>query len=122
MARLTDPEILARYLKALTEWQIAGTVEFVGRAHEELQGLRTMLSGLKVNEFKEILYRFVCEEDGEIDQVKEKRERWRDHWEWHYDLRPTINGVKLYVETRLFPESFSSREEPIIYIVRIKPA
>jgi hypothetical protein len=67
--------------------------------------------------FKETLYRFVCEEDGEIDQVKEERERWRELWEWHYDLRPTINGIKLYVETRLFPESFSSREEPIIHVV-----
>ena len=54
--------------------------------------------------------------------MKEEREPWREHWEWHYDLRPTINGVKLYVETRLFPESFSSCEEPIIHVVQIKPA
>ena len=57
-------------------------------------------------------YRFVCEDNGEIDQVKETR-NWEpcNRWEYHYDLRPTINGVKVYVETRLHPESFSSREE-----------
>jgi hypothetical protein len=61
-------------------------------------------------------------ENGEIDQVKEEREPWRDHWEWHYDLRPTINGIKVYVETRLYPESFSSRVDPRIEVVQIKPA
>jgi hypothetical protein len=39
-----------------------------------------------------------------------------------YSLRPTINGIKVDVETGLFPESFSSRAEPIVYIVQIKPA
>ena len=70
----------------------------------------------------EALFRFVCEEDGEIDQVKETRENWREIWEWHFDLRPTIDGVKLYVETRLDPESFASRKEPTIKIFQIKPA
>lgn len=119
MARLTDLDILARYHQALTERKVKGAIELVGRAHEEL---RITLEGMTEDVFKEALYRFACEEHGEIDQVKEQRENHRDNWEWHYDLRPTINGVKVYVETRLFPESFSSRQEPIIYIVRIKPA
>ncbi len=119
MARLTDPDILARYKQALAEWQVEGALELIGRAHE---GLRTTLEGVTVKDFKRALYDHVCVGGGEIDQVKEEREQWRKEWEWHYDLRPTINGVKLYVETRLFPESFSSRQEPIIYIVQIKPA
>jgi hypothetical protein len=119
MPRLTDPDILARYKQALTEWNIEGAIELEGRAHE---GLRTTLEEVTVKYFKEALYRFVCEENGEIDQVKEEREPWRNHWEWHYDLRPTINGVKLYVETRLYPESFSSRQDPMIRVVQIKPA
>ena len=69
MARLTDPEILARY-----------------------------------------------------KQAKEDRERWRNIWEYHYDLRPTINGVIVYVETRLSPEDFSNRDDPVIIVVNIKPA
>jgi hypothetical protein len=119
MARLTDPDELAKYKKALADWKVEGAIELIRRAHE---GLLTTLEGVTVSMFKEALCRFVCEEDGEIDRVKEEREHWRKQWEWHYDLRPTINGVKLYVETRLFPESFSSREEPIVYVVQVKPA
>ena len=118
MARLTDPVLLARYQQALADWSIEGAVELIGRAHE---GLRTTLEGVMEKYFKEALYQFVCEQGGEIDQVKEQREPWCKDWEWHYDLRPTINGVRVYVETRLFPESSSSDKEPIIYVVQIKP-
>jgi len=119
MARLTDPELLARYKQALVDWKVEGAIELVGRAYD---GLLTTLEGVSEKVFKEALYQFVCEENGEIDRVKEKREPWRNRWEWHYDLRPTISGVKLYVETRLYPESFSSRDEPKIQVVQIKPA
>ncbi len=119
MARLTDPDILARYTHALTEWALGGAIELLGRA---FKGLRTTLPGVTDSCFKEALYQYVCLENGEIDQVKEEREPWRNNWEWHYDLRPTINGLKIYVETRLSPESFSNREDPKILVVQIKPA
>ncbi|MGH7171978.1 MAG: hypothetical protein ACRELG_17020 [Gemmataceae bacterium] len=119
MARLTDPDILARYHQALADWAVKDAIKLEGRAHE---GLRTTLEGVTEEYFLEALYRFVCEADGEIDQVKEEREPWRNHWEWHYDLRPTLNGVKLYVETRLHPESPSSKKPPEIRVVQIKPA
>src|SRR4051812_31328452 len=117
MARLTDPDMLRRYLQVLKEWQVQGAIELEGRS---VIGLRTTLEGVTVKYFKNALYQFVCSENGEIDRVKEKREQWRDHWEWHFDLRPTINGVKLYIETRLDPESETSRKEPCIRIVQIK--
>ena len=98
MARLTDPDTLAKYIQALSEWDIEGAIELAGRAPE---GLRTTLQGVTVKYFKECLNDFVVNQNGEIDQVKENREPWRDQWEWHYDLRPTINGIKVYVETRL---------------------
>ncbi len=119
MARLTDPEILARHMQALADWAVSGAIEIEGRAPS---GLRTTLKGMTVKGFKEALYRYVSAENGEIDQVKEEREPWRNHWEWHYDLRPMIDGIKVYVETRLDPESFSSDKEPIIRIVQIKSA
>ena len=119
MARLTDPDILARYQQALTDWRIEGAIQLIGRAHA---GLRTTVEGMTVQEFKEALYRFVCEQGGEIDRVKEQREPWREQWEWHFDLRPTLHGVTVYVETRLYPESLASNEEPIIKVVQIKPA
>jgi hypothetical protein len=119
MARLTDPDTLARYKQALIEWAVTGAIELQGRAPE---GLRTTLEGVTVRYFKECLFRYVCKEDGEVDQVKEQREPWCKCWEWHYDLRLTINGIRVYVETRLYPESFSSDAEPTILIFQIKPA
>jgi hypothetical protein len=119
MARLTDLAVLARYKQAQADWNVEGAVVFKGRAPD---GVRTTLEGVTEKYFKEFLYRFVCEENGEIDQVKEERDPWREHWEWHYDLRPTVNGVTLYVETRLLPESFSSRDDPVIHVVQVKPA
>ena len=38
------------------------------------------------------------------------------------DSVPVNGGIKLYVETRLYPESFSSRHDPIIQVVQIKLA
>ena len=119
MARLTDPELLARYVQALSDWQVEGAIELDGLAPE---GLRTTFETLTVQHFKECLHRHVVMENGEIDQIKEEREPWRNFWEWHFDLRPTIDGVKLYVETRLDPESFASKKEPKIVVVQIKPA
>src|ERR1700678_3750548 len=101
MARLADPDVLAGYQKELCEWTIEGYVELQGRA---LEGLRSAVVGVTAKEFKAALYCYVFEENGEIDRIKEEREQWREIWEWHYDLRPTINCVKLHVETRPYPE------------------
>jgi len=48
----------------LTERKVKGAIELVGRAHEEL---RITLESITEEVFKEALYRFVCEENGEID-------------------------------------------------------
>ena len=37
---------------------------------------------------------------GEIDEVRETRPEWLDY-EFHYDLRFTIAGKPIYIETRL---------------------
>jgi predicted lipid-binding transport protein (Tim44 family) len=128
MARLTDPDILERYKQVLTDWAITGAVELTEQAIRELRAtleggvVEEGVEGVTVQGFKKELYQFVCNKNGEIDQVKENRQEWRELWEWHYDLRPTIKGVKLYVETRLYPDSFASRDEPRILVVRVKLA
>lgn len=38
---------------------------------------------------------------GQIDQVVERREIWRDHYAYHYDFRITIGNRKTYIETVL---------------------
>lgn len=50
MARLTDPDILARYHQALADWAVEGAIILKGRAPE---GLRTTLEGVTENYFKE---------------------------------------------------------------------
>ncbi|MBM4069259.1 MAG: hypothetical protein FJ271_09980 [Planctomycetes bacterium] len=85
-------------------------------------GLRKHLEGHTQKSFKELLYRFVVIEDNEVDQVVESREHWRDRWSHHYDLRPVIDGVKYYVETRLYYRKPDDPDDPMVYLVNIKPA
>jgi hypothetical protein len=51
--------------------------------------------------------------------VAETRENWRDQYSHHYDLRPVIEGRKLYVETRLIYSKPDDPDDPVIYIVSI---
>jgi len=119
MATLTDPEVLSCYHAALRNRRFEGYVVFMKDAAE---GLRKHLEGHNQKGFKELLYEFVLEEGGEIDQVVERRENWRDEWSHHYDLRPMIDGVRIYVETRLSYSDPSDPDDPVIYLANIKPA
>jgi hypothetical protein len=38
---------------------------------------------------------------GEIDEVPETRREWSDQYEFHHDLRLTIQKKRVYIETRL---------------------
>ena len=53
MARLTDPNELARYKQALAEWNVEGAIVLMGR---DPDGLRTTLEGMAEKAFKEALY------------------------------------------------------------------
>jgi hypothetical protein len=75
MPPLTDPEILCCYRNALSNWRFEGFVAFTERARE---GLRLVLPGYSLPTFKELLYQHVVVNGGEIDQVAESREEWRD--------------------------------------------
>ena len=86
------------------------------------EGLRKHLDGRTQKSFKELLFRFVVLDENEIDQVVERRENWRDVWSHHYDLRPTIDGVQYYIETRLAYRKPEDADDPVIYLVNIKPA
>jgi hypothetical protein len=119
MAKLTDPEILLCYRNALRNWRYEGFVVFEKDAAE---GLRKHLDGVTPKGFKEILHQFVVVEGGEVDQVTEERENWRYKWSHHYDIRLVIGGVKFYVESRLHYSNPADRDDPVIYLVHIKPA
>jgi hypothetical protein len=119
MAALTGPELLACYTNALDNWRFDGYMVF---EKDAAAGLRKWLGSYTQKAFKELLHHFVVGERGEIDQVVEQRENWRHKWPHHYDLRPTVDGVKIYVETRLDFRNPEDPDDPVIYLVNIKPA
>lgn len=119
MAKLTDPLLLACYQNALRNWRFNGYIVFEKEAAE---GLRQHLSNYSQKAFKELLFDFVMTNGGEVDQVAERREHWRDQWDYHYDLRLVIGGTKFYVETRLQYKDPNDPDDPLILIVNIHPA
>ena len=118
MARLTDPHLLACYREAFRNRAVAGYVVLEGMAPA---GQRRHLEGMSRAELLDLLHEYI-EKGGEVDQVKETRERWRDFWEFHFDLRVTIRGILMYVETRLRPESPKGLDDASVEIVNIHPA
>jgi hypothetical protein len=56
---------------------------------------------------------------GEIDEVTEKRSEWRDLHEFHHDLRFEIQGVSVYIETRLIYRLPVVDDESSIIVVNI---
>jgi hypothetical protein len=119
MARLTDPQLLTCYQNALRNWRFNGFIVF---EKEAVEGLRQHLSNYTEKALKELLFDFVVTNGGEVDQVAETRENWRDKWDHHYDLRPVIGGIKFYVETRLDYKDPTDPDDPLILIVNIHPA
>lgn len=116
MAKLTDPEILTCYRNALANWNYAGFVEFSPLAAEWLR--KELRESQKV--FSRRLHDFVAA-GGEIDQVVETRPEWNT-WSHHYDLRPTVSGRVLYVETRLRYSDPADPDDPVITVVNIHVA
>jgi len=119
MAKLTDPEIENCYQNALRNWRYEGYIVY------KKDALAWMVNNLEADlfdQFSRLLYEFVVIEGGEIDQVVEQRFNWIDQWSHHYDLRPIIDGRKFYVETRLSYKNPGDPDDPIIYVVNVKPA
>ena len=116
MAKLTGP-LLTCYRNALRNWRYTDYIIYEEVAE---RWLRKQLRGYTQRQFSELLHRFV-EAGGEVDQVVETRPEWSMHTH-HYDLRPTVGGRKLYVETRLVHTDLNDPDDPTILIVNIHPA
>ena len=114
MARLQDPAILARYLSALSNWRYTGYVEWKEVADE---WVRDNLPGWTPRAVAEEMDKFI-RSGGGIDQVPERRPEWNG-CEFHYDLRLTVGGRRLYVETLLLDDD---PDDPTIYVVSIHDA
>lgn len=117
MARLTDTVIREKYLTALSEWDSGyGGISWEDHAADWLNRHLPKSSQRRVGE---IMYRHVLE-GGDIHQIPERREGWKDIHEYHYDLQIEIQGRLRYIETRLIEES--RVHDPYIAVVNMHDA
>lgn len=117
MAPLTDPDRRAAYLDAFRNWQVRGYVEF-SLSEQSYRWIAEELEGVSLTQLKGLLHEYVVAEK-EIDEVAERRMEWSDKYEFHYDLRLTVQGVRVYVETRLHYRLPIRRDASWIEIVNI---
>ncbi len=117
LPKLTDPERLKCFLAALANWRYDGFLEFRPLAQDWLQ---QEMPNLTQRELRRILFAHV-QAGGEIDEVVERRPEWAD-FGFHYDLRPTVVGKRLYVESLLKyrdPEDPDDPDDPVIIVVNV---
>ena len=117
MAPLSDPDRLAAYRDALANWNCTGFVcfELNETAHK---WLRSQLDGVTTKEFARLMHEHI-ESGGEIDEVRESREGWSDEFEFHHDLRFSVQGKQVYVETRLYFSPPFAPDRATISVVNI---
>ena len=97
MAPLANREILAAFREALREWKCEGYVVWLRRPGE---WLRKNIENEDIRSVSKRMHEYF-EAGGKIDQAPERREPWRDRYEFHYDFRFSIAGRKIYIETVL---------------------
>lgn len=116
MAPLTDPTRLAAYKDALANWSFQGYVRFelTETAH---RWIKRELSNITVKGIGRMMHEYV-DAGGEIDEVRETRPEWSDY-EFHYDLRLTIQGKAVYIETRLHYRLPLVPDESTVLVVNI---
>ena len=98
MAPLTDPTRLEAYKDALGNWSPKGFIQFE-LTEMAYEWIKRELNNISLKEIRRLMYEHV-EAGGEIDEVRETRREWSDY-EFHYDLRFTIQDKPVYIESRL---------------------
>jgi len=115
MAPLTDPILLQAYKNALANHRFEGYVIWTEVA---LCWVRRELDGDTSNSIAALMYEFVAS-GGEIDQVVETRPEWRHLYDFHYDLRFSIHGREVYIETRLDFDDPGDPDDPVVLVANI---
>ena len=114
MPTLTDRERLKCYLAALANWRYDGFLDFRQLAKDWLQ---EQIPNMTLRNFRRILFEHV-RAGGEVDEVVERRPEWIDLG-FHYDLRPDVDGKRLYVESLLKYRDADDPDDPIIIVVNV---
>ena len=116
MPPLIDPDRLAAYRDALGNWSVTGYIKF--RLSESAGRWIERKLGLKQREIKQLMYEYVAA-GGEIDEVRETRDGWKEQHEFHHDLRFTIHEIPVYIETCLKYRLPVIPDESLIEVVNI---
>jgi len=111
IAPLVDVEQLSQIQEALRERRVDGFVVWKPIA---IEWLLKNLDGHTDSSITTLMHEHVGA-GGEVDRVPERREGYRDRFEFHYDFRLKIDGRKVYIETRLR----NTKTGPILTIVNI---
>jgi hypothetical protein len=117
VAKLVDPTRLAAYNDALANWRFEDYIKF-SLTEQSYAWVRRELDGITLTRIKELMHEYVAN-GGEIDEQRETREPWVREHHFHHDLRFTIEGVPVYIETRLHLRLPFVPDEPWIEVVNI---
>jgi hypothetical protein len=96
---LTDPDRLAAYRDALSNWSTRGYIQFE-LTEASYRWVRRELGNITLRDIGRLMYEYVTA-GGEIDEQLETRENWSEQHEFHHDLRLSISNKTVYIETRL---------------------
>jgi predicted TIM-barrel fold metal-dependent hydrolase len=116
LAPLTDPTRLKAYKNALANWNFNGYIQFE-LTETAYAWVKRELGNISLKEFRRLMHEYVAA-GGEIDEVRETRPEWSDY-EFHYDLRFTIQDKPVYIETRLNYKMPLLLDESTILVVSI---
>jgi hypothetical protein len=114
---LSDPDRLAAYTDALANWSFTDYIQF-HLTEQAYRWIRRELGGLTLKDLGRLIHEYVAA-GGTIEEVKETRPEWCELYEFHYDLRITILGKTVYVETRLHHRLPVVADESWILVVNV---
>lgn len=116
LAPLTDPTRLEAYKDALANWNFKDYIQFE-LTETAYAWVTRELGNISLKELGRLMHEYVAA-GGEIDEVRETRPEWSDY-EFHYDLRFTIQDKPVYIETRLNYNMPVVLDESTILVVNI---
>ena len=117
MAPLTDPNRLQAYKDALSNWSFEGYIQFE-LTETAYEWIKRELNNISLKEIGRLMYEHV-KAGGEIDEVCETRPEWSGEYEFHYDLRFTIQDKPIYIETRLNYKLPFKPDQSTLFVVNI---
>jgi hypothetical protein len=112
---LIDPIRLEAYQDALRNWSFSGYVHFE-LTETAIQWVKREFPNTSLREIGRLMHEYVAT-GGEIDEVRETRPLWSGRYEYHHDLRFTVHGKRVYIETRLrYPLPFVPDDSSILVV------